>query len=133
MKSRASWLLLLVLPLPALLAARAGARGPLEVRLNLGPGDGPYVTGAASGYDIQDGTALQWSGTRSRIALPLALEGPAELWMRFGPPRGETHESTSRLPADPSSRSSVASVRPTRSTGRRWQLPCPLPWSSISR
>jgi hypothetical protein len=44
--------------------------------------------GFASGYDIVGGTALQWSGNASRIALPLAFEGKGELWMRFGPPRG---------------------------------------------
>ena len=88
MRSRAAWLLLWALPLPALFAAYAGARGPLAVRLNLGPGDGPYVTGFAAGYEVVAGTALQWSGPASRIALPLAIEGPAELVLRFGPPRG---------------------------------------------
>ena len=58
------------------------------MRLNLGPGDGPYSSGLASGYDIADGTALQWSGEVSRFALPLAFEGPADLRLRFGPPRG---------------------------------------------
>ena len=88
MRSRAAWLLLVALPLPALFAAHAGARGPLVVRLNVGPGDAPYITGFASDYEIAAGTALQWSGNASRIALPLAIEGPAELVLRFGPPRG---------------------------------------------
>ena len=88
MRSRAAWLLLVALPLPALFAAHAGTRGPLAVRLNAGPGDGPYITGFASDYEIAAGTALQWSGPASRIALPLAIEGPAELVLRFGPPRG---------------------------------------------
>ena len=88
MRSRAAWLLLLALPLVPTLAAYAGARGPLAVRLNLGPGEGPYVSGLASGYEIQGGTALQWSGEAPRIVLPLAFEGPAELLLRFGPPRG---------------------------------------------
>ena len=88
MKSRAAWLLLGALPLPALFAAHAGARGPLAVRLNAGPGDGPYVEGFAAGYEVAGGTALQWTGNDSRIILPLAIEGQADLVLRFGPPRG---------------------------------------------
>jgi hypothetical protein len=81
-------LLLGALALPPLIAARVGAPGPLTLRLNLGPGDGPYVAGFPSSYDVAEGTALQWSGPDARIALPLRYTGPAELLLRFGPPRG---------------------------------------------
>jgi hypothetical protein len=81
-------LLLGALLLPPLLAGRAGAPGPLGLRLNLGPGDGPYLSGFASSYDIVDGVALQWSGPEAQIALPLRYSGPAALTLRFGPPRG---------------------------------------------
>ena len=75
--------------LPPLLAAYAGARGPVSLRLNLGPGNGPYVSGFPASYDVADGTALQWSGPAAGIDLPLRYTGPAALVMRFGPPRGE--------------------------------------------
>ena len=56
------------------------------MRLNLGPGDGPYLSGFFPEYEIDAGVALQWSRPVARISLPLAFTGPAVLQLRFGPP-----------------------------------------------
>jgi hypothetical protein len=77
-------LLVGALPLPAVLR---GAEGPLVLDLNLGPGDGPYVSNFRAGYEIDDGVAMQWTTRASAISLPLTVEGgPVTLAYRFGPP-----------------------------------------------
>lgn len=81
-------LLAVGLALPPLLAALAGAAGPRTVRLDLGPGDGPYVSGFAPEWEIEGGHSLHWSRPRARLSLPLAYEGEAALALRFGPPPG---------------------------------------------
>ena len=85
MTARAAVLLAGLLLVPTAAALR-GASGPLSVRLNLGPGDGPYLSGFFPQYEIDEGVALQWSRPEARISLPLAFTGPAALQLRFGPP-----------------------------------------------
>ena len=43
------------------LEALRGAPGPLSVRLNLGPGDGPYVRAFAPEYEIDERVATHWT------------------------------------------------------------------------
>jgi hypothetical protein len=88
--------------LPALLPlvpGGLGARGPREVALNFGPGDGPYTHGFAfpnpvtfDPYEIRDGVATHWTSHDARIELPLEVEAPAlQITLRFArhfPDRG---------------------------------------------
>jgi hypothetical protein len=80
-------LLLATLALPPLVAAGLGARGPLALRLELGPGDGPYLSGFAP-FDAASGDAMRWSRAEAEVRLPLTLEGPGAITLRFAPPRG---------------------------------------------
>ncbi len=80
--------MLVLLPL---VAARAGARGPATVTLNLGPGDGPYLAGFAPEYEIDDKVATHWTTYHARVDLPLEVRGgPVELSYRFARVFGET-------------------------------------------
>lgn len=87
MKARVALLLAAVVLAP-LAAALRGAPGPASLRLNLGPGDEPYLSGFFPEYEIEGATALHWSRPQARVVLPLAFTGPAELALRFGPPPG---------------------------------------------
>jgi hypothetical protein len=71
------------LALAPLVEALAGVSGPRVVRLNLGPGDGPYVSGFAPEYEIEDGVATHWTSHDASLRLPLTLAGPALLRYRF--------------------------------------------------
>lgn len=80
---------ILILPLVAvpLWAACLGSSGPAEVRLDLGPGDGPYVSGLASEYEIEAAGSSQWSRQNSRVVLPLTVRGgPVTLGYRYSRP-----------------------------------------------
>lgn len=67
-----------------LAAALVGARGPQAIRLNLGPGDAPYVSGFTPGYEIDEKVATHWTTYDGRIALPLTIQGgPVELSYRL--------------------------------------------------
>ena len=79
-------LLLVALALPPLVGAGLGARGPLTLRLELGPGDGPYLSGFAP-FDAASGDAMRWSRADAEVRLPLTLEGAGALTLRFAPPR----------------------------------------------
>ena len=85
MKARQALLLATLILVPTA-AAQRGASGPARVRLNLGPGDRPYLSGFFPEYEIDAGVALQWSRPEARISLPLAFTGPGALQLRFGPP-----------------------------------------------
>ena len=78
--------------LPALLpvvASLVGSARPQAVALNLGPGDGPYVTGFAPTWEIgEDGLAHHWSRRTARVDLPLEATGSLALACRFAPPPG---------------------------------------------
>jgi hypothetical protein len=78
-------LVLLVAALP-LIAVLRGAEGPLFLELNLGPGDGPYVSGFREPYEIEDGVAMQWTRRAASVSLPLVVSGPVTIAYRFGPP-----------------------------------------------
>jgi hypothetical protein len=56
-----------------LLAALRGAPGPRRVALNLGPGDGPYVSGFEPKYEIDEKVATHWTTYDARVQLPLAV------------------------------------------------------------
>jgi hypothetical protein len=60
-----------------LLAAWVGARGPFDITLNLGPGDGPYVSGFTSAYEIDDRVATHWTTYDAGVTLPLSISGGA--------------------------------------------------------
>ena len=73
------------------LAARMGVAGPRTVVLDLGPGDGPYVSGFAPQYEIDDKVATHWTTYHASVALPLEVKGgPADLSYRFARVFGET-------------------------------------------
>lgn len=85
--------------LPAAAALR-GARGPLTLRLNLGPGDSAFVSGFAPEYEVNEGEGRHWSRGRAAVHLPLVVAGgPSLVRLRFGPP--------------PMSRSEAAEIRLT--------------------
>jgi hypothetical protein len=72
--------LALVLPLAA---AGHGARGPRRMVLNLGPGDGPYVSGFAPSYEIDDKVGTHWTTYDASVELPLAVQGGLDVSYRF--------------------------------------------------
>jgi hypothetical protein len=78
--------------LPALLPAAAvlvGTAGPQSAELNLGPGDGPYVSGFTPTWEIgEDRRAHHWSRRSARVELPLEAMGSLALLCRFAPPPG---------------------------------------------
>jgi hypothetical protein len=71
-----------VVALP-LLAAAVGARGPQQLRLDFGPGDGPYVSGFAPDYEIEDGVSTHWTTYHARVTLPVRVSGAASATYRF--------------------------------------------------
>jgi hypothetical protein len=74
-------LLVLLLPLGAVLR---GARGPLSLVLNLGPGDSPYVSGFAPAYEIDDKVGTHWTTYEAAVSLPVTVTGgPVEAAYRF--------------------------------------------------
>lgn len=74
--------------------AFAGASGPLSLRLNLGPGDAPYIEGFAPLYEIEDNVATHWTTHDAAVRLPLAVSGPALLRFRFARTLPETAATT---------------------------------------
>ena len=66
-----------------LVMALVGVSGPRAVALNLGPGDGPYVSGFAREYEIADNVATHWTSHDAVVRLPLTVAGPALLRYRF--------------------------------------------------
>ena len=75
--------LLALLVAAPLAASLWGHRGEGVVELNLGPGDGPYVSGFLPEYEIFDRTATHWTTREASIDLPLRVSGPARLTYRF--------------------------------------------------
>jgi hypothetical protein len=68
-------------------AALVGARGPRTIRLDLGPGDAPYVSGFSPYYEIHEGVGLHWTTRSAAVALPLLVRGgTVAVGYRFGPP-----------------------------------------------
>jgi hypothetical protein len=80
------------LVLVPLIAARIGASGPGTVTLNFGPGDGPYLTGFAPEYEIDDKVATHWTTYHAAVVLPIEVRGPVDLSYRFSRVFGETAE-----------------------------------------
>jgi hypothetical protein len=72
-------------------AALVGSRGPQRVELNLAPGDGPYVSGFAPMYEIDDRVGTHWTTYNAGIELPLSATGaPAAVSYRYTRVFGET-------------------------------------------
>jgi hypothetical protein len=84
---REAIVLLAALVAPVLVAAALGAAGPQSLRLNLGPGDGPYVRDFLPDYEVRDYVARHWTTRRAAVVLPLEVRGgPATLVYRYAPP-----------------------------------------------
>ncbi len=95
-------LLLALLGLLPLLAALRGAKGPFEVRLNLGPGDGPYALGFARDHEVNKGVGTHWSSNDSSLDLPLVLESERlEVAYRYARVLPETAEVRVELAGRP--------------------------------
>ncbi len=64
------------------------------VVFQLGPNDHRYLEGFAPHYEVENGVVgTRWTTYHARIDLPLVLEGPAELILRFSRVFGETAET----------------------------------------
>jgi len=64
------------------------------VVFQLGPNDHRYLEGFAPHYEVENGVVgTRWTTYHARIVLPLVLEGPAELILRFSRVFGETAEA----------------------------------------
>jgi hypothetical protein len=68
--------------LPAL-AALFGSTSTRAIRLDFGPGDGPYVSGFQPTYEIDEKVSTHWTTYAPQVALPLSLEGRARVSLRF--------------------------------------------------
>ncbi|HEY8147466.1 MAG TPA: hypothetical protein VIK51_00940 [Vicinamibacteria bacterium] len=80
-----------VLVLAPLLAGRLAVTGPRTVTLNFGPGDGPYLSGFAPEYEIDDKVGTHWTTYHAGVALPLQVRGgPIDMSYRFTRGFGET-------------------------------------------
>jgi hypothetical protein len=72
-----------VLAAPLLVAAALPVAGPLRLQLNLGPGDAPYVAGFSRYSEVENTVGVHWAGPDARMALPLQVDGPLRLSLRF--------------------------------------------------
>lgn len=79
----AAWVLAGLVVAGPLLAALVGAPGPLAWRLNLGPGDGPYVRGFAPAYEIDEKVATHWTTYHAAVEMPVEIRGAAEVTYRM--------------------------------------------------
>ena len=86
-----AWLAAAAVLLVPLAAARAGSSAGRPVLLNFGPGDGPYLTGFAPEYEIDDKVATHWTTYHALVSLPVEVRGgPVDLSYRFSRVFGET-------------------------------------------
>jgi hypothetical protein len=86
----------LLLPI---VAAAVGPLRPRPVRLNLGPGDGPYIEGFAAQYEIDDKVGTHWTTYHAAIRLPVRATGPAVLRYRYARVFPQTAQVTVGGPA----------------------------------
>jgi hypothetical protein len=125
--------LVAVLLLP-LAAALRGARGPREVHLNCGPGDGPYTSGFTSPrpesfdpYEIQDQVATHWTTHDARIELPLTVDAPAAgVALRFARHLADRGHLEVRLGGQPAARFEILKGYQDYETTRALSGPTPL-------
>jgi len=68
-------LLVAALAAGPLAAAWLGAPGPFRLGLNLGPWDGPYISGFARDHEVNDKTGTHWTTYDAAITLPLQVRG----------------------------------------------------------
>lgn len=68
--------------LPTVAAWTGGGAGR-PIRLNLGPGDGPYVSGFTPAWEFEDGVSTHWTTYDARVRLPLEVRGGATVRYRF--------------------------------------------------
>jgi hypothetical protein len=72
---------------PVVVAAWVGTPGPLQVRLDLGPGDSRYVEGFLPEYEVFERTATHWAARDGIVDLPVDVEGgPLTLVLLCGRP-----------------------------------------------
>ncbi len=64
-----------LLALLTLWAASYGARGPLTMVANLGPGDSTFTTGFTPRFEVRDRVGTHWTSYDATVALPLLAEG----------------------------------------------------------
>lgn len=85
-KRRETWgvmAALVAVLLPALAAVR-GARGPLCLELDLGPGDSPYIEGFLPDYEVEGREGTHWTTYDASIRMPLAVRGgPVDITYRY--------------------------------------------------
>lgn len=118
--------LLAVLVAAPLAAAVWGATGG-GVEINLGPGDGPYVSGFLPEYEIYERTATHWTTRDASIELPLRVSGgPLRLSYRFVRNFAEPGEVSVWLAGRPVDRFATASYFQERSVSLAPVPPSPL-------
>jgi len=114
---------LVAAPLVASLRGTAGG----AVELNLGPGDGPYVSGFLPEYQIFERTATHWTTREASIELPLRVSGgPLRLSYRFVRNFAEPGEVSVWLAGRPVDRFATASYFQERSVTVGPVAPSPL-------
>ena len=65
----------LVLAAVPTVAVFLGSPGTRTVRLNLGPGDAPYISGFTPAWEIEAGVATHWTTYEAAVHLPLEVRG----------------------------------------------------------
>jgi hypothetical protein len=66
---------------PAWAAWRLSA--PRALVLDLGPGDGPYVSGFAPEWEVDEKVGTHWTSYEADVALPIDVRGPVRLTLRY--------------------------------------------------
>lgn len=82
--ARRAWPFLLLaacLFAPAWAASRSS--GPRVLRVDLGPGDSPYVRGFTPEWEVDDKVGTHWTTYDAEVALPLEVRGPLRLALRY--------------------------------------------------
>jgi hypothetical protein len=57
--------------------------GPRPLTLDLGPGDGPYVSGFAPEWEVDDKVGTHWTTYEAAMRLPIEVRGPLRLTLRY--------------------------------------------------
>jgi hypothetical protein len=126
-----SGLVVVLLPVGA---ALLGARAVRTIRLNCGPGDGPYVSGFASPrpesfdpYEIEDQVATHWTTHDARVALPLVIDAPAVgVVLRFARHFADRGHLDLRLAGKPAARFEIREGYEEYQTTQPLSAPAPV-------
>jgi hypothetical protein len=65
------------------LCAAFRVSGPRALTLDLGPGDGPYVSGFTPEWEVDDKVGTHWTTYQAAATLPLEVRGPLRLTARY--------------------------------------------------